>query len=284
MVIEKESALGVEKEFENKSLLLAMVAPSFVVDFSYPDIICRLKKLGFDKVVELTFGAKMINREYHKILKKSKGFWIASPCPGITETIRAKMPKYKDNLVPVDSPMIAMGKICEKNFPQHKIVFISPCNFKKIEVEKSKHVDYVITYNELKDLFKKYKIKKSFFSKKMNFDSFYNDYTKIFPLSGGLAKTAHVKKVLKDDEFVVIDGINNVLNFLKNPKENVRFVDCLFCEGGCIGGPCTTQDISIDKKKKMVFKYLKKSKKEDIPEDRKGLIANARGLNFSNKY
>src|SRR3989344_4316731 len=123
---------------------LAMLAPSFVVGFSYPWIISALRELGFDKVVELTFGAKMVNRCYHEKLKNSKGLVIASVCPGIVETIKVKFPKYAQNLIRVDSPMIAMAKICRKTYPTHKIVFISPCNFKKIEAGKSKYVDFVI--------------------------------------------------------------------------------------------------------------------------------------------
>ncbi len=261
---------------------LIMVAPSFVVDFNYPDIIYQLKKLGFDKVVEITFGAKMINREYHKILKENKSFWISSTCPGIVSVIENNYPHFKKNLVPVDSPMIGMAKICKKHFPKHKIVFLSPCNFKKIEATKSKYVDYVIDFEELNVLLKEKKIKKKilFYNKKILFDKFYNDYTKIYPLGGALAKTANVKNILKKKEYVVIDGIKEVKKFLDKPNKNVKFLDCLFCGGGCIGGPHTNKNISINKKIKKINDYLKKSKKEDIPEDRKGLVDFAEGISF----
>jgi len=60
----------IEKELKNKKIkMLAILAPSFVAEFDYPIILSQLKELGFDKVVELTFGAKMINREYHKQLE-----------------------------------------------------------------------------------------------------------------------------------------------------------------------------------------------------------------------
>ncbi len=174
-----------ELVFPLKGKYLAMLAPSFVVDFKYPQIISQLKNLGFSKVVELTFGAKMINRDYHKILKKSKDLVISSVCPGVVETIRTKFPEYKKNLIRVDSPMAAMAKISRKNYPEYKIVFVAPCNYKKIEAKNTGNIDYVIDFKELKEILGKYPTKGE---KRLKFDSFYNDYTKIYPVSGGFQK------------------------------------------------------------------------------------------------
>lgn len=270
-------------KFPLKGKYLIMVAPSFIVDFSYPNIIYGLKKIGFDKVVEVTFGAKMVNREYHKKLKKTKSFGISSTCPGIVSIINNNYPSLKKNLISIDSPMIAMAKICRKHFPEHKIVFLSPCNFKKIEAQQSNYVDYVLDFSELHELFEKNKINRKIlsFRKKILFDKFYNDYTKIYPLGGALAKTANIKNILKKNEFIAIDGVIEVKKFLDNPDKKIKFLDCLFCEGGCIGGPYTNKKISLEKKTRKVKNYLKKSKREDIPEDRKGLINFAKGISFS---
>lgn len=278
--MEKNNIPQIERLLK-KEKCIALVAPSFVTDFTYPSIVWRLKKLGFDKVTELTFGAKMINRDYHKLLKKSKGLTISSPCPGIVSTITNKFPKLKNKLAKIDSPVVAMSKICKKHFPKHKTIFLSPCDFKKIEAESCRYLDGIIDYDQLKDLFAKYKIKKHFFKRKIKFDKFYNDYTKIYPLSGGLAETAHIKNILKKDEIKIIDGINDVIKFLEKPDPKIKFLDCLFCEGGCIGGPHTNKKLSTKKKHNLVIKYLKKSCKEDIPENRKGLINKAKGLKFS---
>lgn len=268
-------------KFPFKGKYLAMLAPSFIVKFDYPSIISQLKKLGFDKVVELTFGAKLVNREYHKLLKKSKELVITSPCPGIVDLICNKFPQYKKNLAKIDSPMIAMAKICKNLFPKHKVVFISPCHYKKQEGEKSEYVDYVVDYKQLEELFVKYKI--SACKKKVHFDKFYNDYTKIYPVSGGLAKTAHVRDLLKKDEIKILDGVGNVMNFLEKPEKKIKLLDVLFCNGGCIGGPCILSKLNLKKRKERVLDYLNSSKHEDIPEPKKGLLCKADGLNFTNK-
>jgi len=265
-----------------KHKTIALLAPSFAAEFEYPLIIGQLKEIGFDKIVELTFGAKMINRDYHKILKNSKELVISSVCPGITSFIRQKYPEFVENLIKVDSPMIATGKICKKIYPKHKTCFISPCNFKKQEAKGN--IDYVIDYQELRKLLDKEGRAVGNYKCPAQFDKFYNDYTKIYPLSGGLSKTAHLKSVLKKGQEKVIGGILEVEKFLKEYKDNkhqhIKFLDVTFCKGGCIGGPFLTSK-NLKEKKKKLMKYLAIAKKEKIPCQDLGLIKRAKGIKFT---
>lgn len=276
----KNSIPVIERELRQKKFkFIALLAPSFITTFEYPSIIVQLKKLGFDKVVELTFGAKMINRCYHNILEKKKGLVISSACPGIVKIINKHFPEYRDNIIKVNSPMIATAKICKKIYPVHKTCFISPCEFKKNEAEKSDYVDYVIDYEQLSEMFDRHDIKESN-EKNVFFDKFYNDYTKIYPLSGGLSKTAHFKGVLKKGEEKIIDGIEEVERFLENPDENIRFLDATFCKGGCIGGPYTAR-VSLEEKRKRLMHYLEIAKEEKSPKQRKGIVEKAKGIKFT---
>lgn len=281
----KKEGKGLEslkKALHKKTKVIAMLAPSFVAEFSYPEIVSQLKNLGFDKITELTFGAKMINRNYHEQLKNSKQLIITSVCPGIVSTIKTKYPQFEKNLARIDSPMIATAKIIKKFHPKHKTCFISPCFFKKIEAENSKFVDFVITYQDLHVLLSSLKpshpSKDNFIN---SFDQFYNDYTKIYPLSGGLSKTSHLKGIIKPGQEKIIDGILKVEKFLKKPDKKVRFLDVTFCKGGCIGGPCVNNTLSIKQKKKRVLEYMKDSEHKKIPENRKGLIEKAKGIKFT---
>lgn len=279
-MILKNNIQEIEKILKNKKQkLVALLAPSFVASFEYPLVVCQLRELGFEKVVELTFGAKMVNREYHNLLKTNKELVISSVCPGITELIKQRYPQYEKNLAKIDSPMVATAKICKKIWPKYKTCFISPCHFKKTEANNSKYLDYSIDYIQLKDLLSRKKITIS--SCSLHFDKFYNDYTKIYPLSGGLSKTAHLKKVLKKGQEKTIDGIQDVIKFLENPDPKLKFLDITFCKGGCIGGPCTSS-LPLDEKRKRVLEYFKISEKEKIPETDKGLIKRAKGIKFTN--
>lgn len=275
--LEKALSLGKEK-------LVAMLAPCFVAHFDYPEITIMLRRAGFSKVVELTFGAKIVNSAYHPILEKAREsgeLVISSVCPGVVSTVKTRFPQYNDNLIRVYSPMIVTAKVCRKFFPDHKTVFISPCNFKKAEAETTKDVDYVIGINELDTLLKKMNIGEKNEKKiKEGFDMFYNEYTKIYPLAGGLSKTAHVKQILSPEQTIAIDGVEKVADFLKKPAPKTIFLDANFCIGGCIGGPLLRQDRTLEEKKQRVLDYVKRM----IPlsmKKQKGILAKAKGIKVS---
>lgn len=173
--------------------IIGLLAPSFPVDFSYPDIIIDLKKLGIKSVVELTYAAKLINMEYERILAEHPDKrYICPNCPTIVKMIEARYPELKDNLIDVASPMVVMDRFVKKAYgPEYKTLFIGPCLAKKLEA-KENGVDYAITFKELKDIFdyiKENDIPARPFMYSVtekgipDFDKFYNDYTKIYPLS-----------------------------------------------------------------------------------------------------
>lgn len=287
----KNNISKIEEVLANKKIKkVAMVAPSFLTDFTYPSIINQLKKLGFNEVVEVTFGAKIVNREYHKILNEDPNkIHISSTCPGVVESINndPELTYFKDKIVQIDSPMIAMGKVCRKIYPGYKIFFISPCHMKKVEANNSIYVDYILDYQQLKVFFEHKNIIED--NSCITFDKLYNDYTKIYPLSGGLTKTARLNKLLKKREYIICDGWQKVKSLLikikNNPKRyrTLRFLDVTFCEGGCIGGPCTNRDLALRKKHKFVSDYMARSLREKIPENNKGIFSKIKGLYFNKK-
>ena len=48
---------------------VALLAPTFAIDFKYPNSIGMLRHLGFKEVTELTFGARMVNWAYANYVK-----------------------------------------------------------------------------------------------------------------------------------------------------------------------------------------------------------------------
>jgi iron only hydrogenase large subunit-like protein len=170
-----------------------LLAPSFPVDFEYPQIVLDLKKIGIDKVVELTYAAKLINLEYEKIIKENPDKrYICPNCPTIVKMIEFKYPELKEYIINVGSPMVVMDRFVKKEYgPEYKTVFIGPCFAKKMEA-KQYGVDYAITFKELQEILddhKENKILDCEFTFSVtedgtpDFDKFYNDYTKVYPLA-----------------------------------------------------------------------------------------------------
>ena len=68
---------------------------------------------------------------------------------------------------------------------------------KKIEAKKSGIINGVVNFAEMNEIIRIEKPKKVGVGKDSHlFDRFYNDFTKIYPLGGGLAATLHSKDIL----------------------------------------------------------------------------------------
>lgn len=282
-------------EFKNDEKYLCMLAPSFVAEFDYPNIIYRLRMLGFNDVVELTFGAKMVNLAYYEILKESieKGeskTWISSPCPTLVNMIRTKFPQLIPNLVPVFSPMGAMALVCRKYYPGYRIVFVGPCVTKKMEAEELGNIDEVLTFKELQALFIEKNIPEKVTDTKycVTFEKFYNDYTKIYPVSGGLSSTLHYKNILKEKDILVIEGVENIIKVLSEFKDgvykNYKFLDILTCDGGCINGPGMIGERSVRERTKKVMEYREYARQYERDLGRSGKKLLVSDINFRREY
>jgi len=270
---------------------VAMLAPTFAIDFKYPNIIGMLKQLGFKEVTELTFGARMVNWAYANYIKDhpEQELFIASPCPTVVAMVQTQYPEFVKYLVPVVSPMVAMAKIHKKHKPNQKIVFISPC-WSKENVEAPKYpdlIDAVVTLKDLKDIFEKEGIKEEDFTDDYYFDSFIREYTKIYPVSGGLASTSHIQSLFKPGEILITDGVENIKKALEDFKAGTskyKFLDLLNCDGGCIGGPAiNNKDFPTEKKKEIIFEYTHRSSEADMGKH-KGTVEDASGIDLSATY
>jgi iron only hydrogenase large subunit-like protein len=71
-----------------------------------------------------------------------------------------------------------------------------------------------------------------------------------------------------------------MFDFINNKK--YRFVDILFCEGGCLGGPGIVCKDNLEPKKKRLFDYKEKSRYYE-PNENYGKFVHAFGLDISRK-
>jgi iron only hydrogenase large subunit-like protein len=239
--------------------LVAMLAPSFPVVFDYPDIIKRLKRLGFTQVLEVSAGAEVTNAQVIMALKSDKrARFITSPCASAVRLIRKKYPHLEKYLAyKVDSPMVATAKIAHHKWPDAHVVFIGPCIVKKLEASED-HPDLnilVLTYKEINDVFKKVQLNESKVIEQL-FD-LENSNTRLYPISGGLAQSSGVKEILSEDEIQVISGWKNCAEALDHFENNttVRLLDILFCDGGCISGPGIESALSLDERRSRIIAY-----------------------------
>jgi iron only hydrogenase large subunit-like protein len=245
---------------DKKENLVAMVAPSFPLMYERAEIITKLKALGFQYVIEVSAGAKKTNEAVAKILKENPtSRFITSPCASFVRYVRTKHPEMLKYLAfQADSPMVATAKIVHETYPNYKPVFIGPCVVKKLEASE----DYpelnmlVLTYKELEALLKE-KGLSELPSDKNNIFDISEKPTRIYPFDGGLTESSGIRSFLKDEEIRIVSGYKNCEAILKEFIENktIRFVDILFCEGGCINGPGVQSTLSLSERKKKIMEY-----------------------------
>lgn len=259
---------AVSELLENNSSVIAILAPSFpaaVHPYNPFKFITALKKLGFSNVMEVAFGAQLISSlEYPKLFEKNKNPIISTPCPAVINYVVRFHPSLIPYLASVVSPMVAMGRaIKEKISPDAKVVFIGPCIAKKDEIkdpEAGGAIDEVLTYDEIKDLIleKGINIEELEESK---LDGPVPGLARLFPVSGGLMKSARLPFDLVEGDVIVTEGKERVIEILdqiEKGKVKARFFDLLFCEG-CINGPTMNTNLSLFEKKDLIVKFTREN-------------------------
>lgn len=248
--------------------LTAMVAPSFPVDFSESQIVYSLHQLGFDRIVDLSLSIATINKMYESLLSKKPSLVIAANCPATVDLVKTKFPELTNNVAQIYSPMVFMSKICQQKFPGYLNIFIGPCLFKKEEAKKyPDSIAIALTYKEIAEVFK---IKSIDYKSHQNdsdyqFEDFHDDLLEIFPASGGVKATIY-EGGLTHKQVIVCDGPKQLINLFSQLKEgkidkNIRFLDVLFCKGGCIGGPGIKNKTTLNAYRRRLLEYRQKKGK-----------------------
>ncbi len=240
---------------------IAIVAPSFPAEFEeindYKIFVSMIRKLGFDVVSEVAFGADLVATRYHKLIKESSGkCYISSDCPAIVSYVEHYHPRLVENLAPIPSPMVAMSRVMREKYGDHtNIVFIGPCVAKKAE---SDEVDEMITFAELRDMFTLNKIK-PFDIDPTEFDTPLGGKGAVFPVSRGLLQTAGITDDVFDGNIIVAEGKNDFQEAIKEFEDGLihsQHLELLGCEG-CIMGPGMTNRQRHYAKRILVNNYVK---------------------------
>jgi two-component system, NtrC family, sensor kinase len=267
--------------------VVAMLAPSFPAaycDWKPEQIIGAVRACGFDQVVEVAFGADLVNKAYFKMINGKDAFGqtlkkpiIASSCPALANYIVKYVPELIPNLAPIVSPMVAMGRVVRKYYGENvRCVFIGPCTAKKVEVMNAQvrdSVDEVLSFNELEGLWATLGVNPTE-AALSDFDPPHAYLGRVYPVSGGFLRSAGLPADLMDSEMIVTEGKTRVLNLLdslRNDEIKAAIVDVLFCEG-CISGPVMNQEVNYFNRKQKVVRYTDEGRlSTDYPKWRKSV-------------
>ncbi len=242
--------------------LIAAVAPSFpseFTDISAGQMIAMVRRLGFDRVTEVAFGADLVADRYRKLLDNGEDAhrYIATSCPALVEFVERYHPTLTDRLVPIVSPMVAIARASRTIYgADARVVFVGPCIAKKREAEAGRvrgDVDAALTFTELREMWDARGIKPDDVEP-TDFDPPHAGLGAVFPISRGLLQAAGISEDLLRNNVVATDGRRNFVDALKDFESGQMKAELLeiLCCNGCIMGPGMTNTESLYQKRERV--------------------------------
>jgi signal transduction histidine kinase/Fe-S-cluster-containing hydrogenase component 2 len=244
---------------------IACLDPSFpaAIETSTPrQWVTALRKLGFTEVWEGAFGGELVSRTYTKLLQQDvKGPVISSICPAIVFYVQKYLPQLIPHLAPIDSPMIAAGKVARRAKPGWKTVYITPCLAQIGEMaapEVAGFIDEVITFRDVLQLVDQAGIPLGQLPEG-EFDGPTPYLSRIVPVIGGFYRSMGVHLDVLVDEISASGGYRRTINVLKqlaSGHARARFLDLVYCEG-CIDGPFMDREVFLLGKRQAVARYTK---------------------------
>lgn len=251
-IMERSQILDVAKHLKNKRKpVIAMVAPSIIGQFPgrMEQTVAGLKKIGFDYVYEVAYGADIAARsEAAELIEKiheGQKLLGTSCCPAYVESVNKHVKDFKPFVSHTKTPMAYTAEIAKEDNPESIAVFIGPCIAKKFEGTKNDNVDYVLTFEELGAYFLACDIEVA----ELEGADYDTDKATIearrFCINGGVSEAVRVYANQIDPSVEVkplyINGLDkkglNLLAIAAKGKLSNNLVECMSCEGGCLAGP-----------------------------------------------
>ncbi|SCJ10850.1 Iron hydrogenase 1 [uncultured Clostridium sp.] len=237
-------------------LAYALIAPAFLGQFSKAVTPGRLrsafKALGFDGMIEVALFADILTLkealEFDRNILTEADYQLTSCCcPMWIGMIRKIYQELMPHVPGSVSPMIACGRVIKKLHPDAVTVFIGPCLAKKSEAREKDiagAVDYVLTFQEMRDIFEAADIRPEALEESEKDHS--SRAGRIYARTGGVSEAVRVTvEQLNPDRAIAVrteqaDGVpacKAMIDRLKKGEATANFFEGMGCVGGCVGGP-----------------------------------------------
>ena len=251
-------ASDLEKYKYKVALTSPVLYSQFGQDITPHEVLSVLGEIGFDFAYDDSLMCEMTSMANEMYLKERKkpGPVISSICPVVVRLIQGMFPSLCELIIPIEPPREIAAKNLraeiswkEKISPEDIGIFhITPCPAKVVSInypasmEKS-HLNGAIS---IRDIYNRMmmKLKKSRPPALLQTQN---------PISGiGLAWALPGSQVrsLKYHS-VSVSGVYDTIKILKDVEagklKNIKYLECLICPDGCLGGPLTAENRFVAK-------------------------------------
>ena len=241
---------------------IALPAPALYGQFNNLEnvdyVLTGLKKMGFDKVVEVSKAAEYISSATRKMMETDdlKRPVISTACPAVVRLIRIRFPNLIPNLLPLYAPVDFAARIAREEAIKETglrdeeigVFFISPCPAKRTAIKNP------LGYSK-SDAIGAIAMKDIYPQLVHNMDKLKTDDVELLGDSGIIgvswASSGGEAAGLLKERYLAADGIRNVINVLEELEDeklnDLDFIELNSCTGGCVGGVLTVENPFVAK-------------------------------------
>ena len=252
----RDAVAAMEAVRRHEGPVYALVAPAFMGQFSEAVTPGMLRsaflRLGFDGMIEVALFADILTLkealEFDKNITREGDFQLTSCCcPLWIAMIRKIYSELQSHLPASVSPMIACGRSVKALHPDALTIFVGPCIAKKAEAREKDlagAVDYVLTFQEVRDIFAAAGIDPAKLEDRERDHS--SRAGRIYARTGGVSEAVrstverlnpHRKISMRTRQADGVPGCRALIDDLLAGKIDANFFEGMGCVGGCVGGP-----------------------------------------------
>ena len=214
---------------------------------SYTPGVILLRFLGSPGVPE---GIETLKEalEFDENIHTDQDFQLTSCCcPMWIGMIRKLYHELMPHVPGAVSPMIAAGRTVKKLHPDAVTIFVGPCIAKKAEAREADlagAVDYVLTFQEMQDIFQAADIHPELLEESERDHS--SRAGRIYARTGGVSEAVRTTVARLHPERPIqvrtrqADGVpacRAMIEDIRSGQHQANFFEGMGCTGGCVGGP-----------------------------------------------
>lgn len=268
--VEKARAVSARRPFA------VSLAPAFAAAFEENEqrrLAAALRRLGAVYVAETSLGAGPVAQASAAAASVRAAVpSICTACPAVVNYVETYEPRMAPALLPVVSPMMAHARMIKERLRSDiPVIFIGPCVAKKKEAERPEFVglvDIVLTFTELRQWLEKEGVHIAD-CEESDFDEQPTGLSRVFPLPGGLLKTAALAADGITTDILPVSGFSGIKAALDGAADAQEplLIEPLFCPEGCVNGPGIGTDRNLFDRKRAVVRYAKQQTVKTLPPD-----------------
>lgn len=266
-------------ELDRFKFKVAVASPALFTQFGFNDtpaqVAQALLDFGFDAVWEYAVDIELIDRAITDCVKKWPGPFplISSSCPVVVRLVQVAYPAMVEQLIHIDAPREIAGRELKRRYAAELglrpedigAIYITPCQAKTISIlqpaeEAKSNLDGAIgisqIYNEILFRLRKNQGREGAAGDRQISGS-------LFPWGAPEGEFPHLSR----EHYLPLTGLTDIIKVFNDVEKgrlrNVEFLECHACQGGCIGGNLTVENLYVARAKNL---HLIANRSKPTPE------------------